>query len=328
MQRTLVYVISLTDTVAIQNIAPFFNPIHYELIEVPSVSSSSSSSSSGSVNTTTQNNEESIGGLRLIDELETSLASSSFIQPSTQPSTQSFLQPLSQSYPNKTLSPELHRLEPQPIVLMPNLTPSQSQSLVEWRSIIRALLDSRQRDSEAYVITIFDSSVSTANQITVNSVIQSAKQRDFDLMYLTKWLDRCSLYSDKQPIEGEGIIPNTNFTFRSYQPSGLQAIMYSPHGRDIVLGLAPMRNGELFKVSDGLSYSLTSEINRRNIVAYCVVPNLFNFNLALAPTQTWKLNECQEAYEFVNDTFNLLWFIIIVVVILILAWAIIRISPE
>jgi hypothetical protein len=120
---------------------------------------------------------------------------------------------------------------------------------------------------------------------------------------------------------------------RTQSPNGIQAMIFSTRGRDIILGQLPMRNGKKFNVNMPLSDRMNQEIFNGNIVATCIVPNLFDFNLFKSKSvkDYDKLRPCGDQQTVANDFSNNFsaywWFIGAVVLIFIIAWALIQLGP-
>lgn len=165
---------------------------------------------------------------------------------------------------------------------------------VKW-----CLHHAQQHHPTNYIIISKDTSISSvpsdviADQ--VSSIIHNKSQNSeykFDLFYLCKWLDRCDLYTGVKPIEG-----TSSLVMQTYSPRGFQCIMLSPRGRDVVLGQAPMTNGKYFSPNEGKSLAshLNDAIMNRNIQAFCIHPNLIDYDITAAKSQDdyRKLSECQ-----------------------------------
>lgn len=206
-----------------------------------------------------------------------------------------------------------------------------------------ALKDSKIKYPKSPTIIIKDSSVSNADAGTIaNIVTAAATNGSYDLVYLCKWLDKCQLYTDKK------LVPNqTTILATTQSPSGLQAIMYSLSGRDIMLKELPMKNGSKFIVSPykTLSSQLTEEIFNGNLSAECVVPNLIDFDITKATNNSdyMKSQECQNVTSGIPETrskglqkqiggmgsgagFGI--FLAVVLIILLVAWAFLKVGPQ
>lgn len=146
-----------------------------------------------------------------------------------------------------------------------------------------ALGEAKRRYPKQAVIIVKDTSVSGyPSSVIANRVTEINKNTTYDLCYLCRWLDKCQLYTDRKVLESNGnvIIVKTQY------PQGIQAIMFSVAGRDLIMGNRPMRNNKLFelenKAANNVSSEITNAIFRGDIDATCVVPNLLDFDIANA----------------------------------------------
>ncbi|GAH47443.1 unnamed protein product [marine sediment metagenome] len=196
--------------------------------------------------------------------------------------------------------------------------------------MIDALENSHIYYPDQYSILIKNSSVtnSTSNEIA-NLVLlaislnkNGCKKDNWELCYLCRWLDRCDLYTELAKLDG------VTKVVRTHSPLGLQAIMYSPVGRDIVLGHRRMKDGDYFTpIETSLGDQLNREISLGNISAACMIPNLFEFNVMLARTELdiFKLSDCRLPAEEIEEESSpgiipFLWFVSITVGIILFAW--------
>ena len=119
---------------------------------------------------------------------------------------------------------------------------------------------------------------------------------------------------------------------KTESPFGLQAIVYSPKGRDIILGEKRMKNCDYFN-NDFAIVSLDDTINfnieEGLLKAVATSPNLFQFDL-MSSTNTLdllKLSECrlpdiekEEDDGPLPGIIPFVWFVAIVLGIILLAW--------
>ena len=207
-----------------------------------------------------------------------------------------------------------------------------TDAITEANLVIDALHNARKRFPQDFCIIIKDTSVtnSTTEEIVkiiltaidINKDIKQCKKHEWQLCYLCRWLDRCDLYTEEAKIKGVTKVVKT------LSPFGIQAIMFSPEGRDIVLGKRKMNNGKFFTpIELPLGDQFNENIGLGNITATCVVPNLFEFNVMLSTNDLdfLKLSECRqpevEEEPFVSPgAVPFLWFVVIVASIILLAW--------
>lgn len=154
--------------------------------------------------------------------------------------------------------------------------------------------------------------------------------KDWDLVYLCKWLDRCDLYT-RAPKEIKKLPNKTSWLTRSYSPNGHQAILFSSQGIKRLLGREKLRNkkGEYIPTNTD---SLTRCIENGGLKAYAISPNLFTFDLLQSSgvSDLVKMTECRRPERNFKNKINtdtksgirpIIWFIIIVVIVLALLWA-------
>ena len=113
----------------------------------------------------------------------------------------------------------------------------------DFMIVRQALLESYNEDEKAYVIVCKDTSISCASSASILDITNQVIKRDlkgedtsFDLYYMAKWFDECNLYTNKCELEGRGI-----FVADTFNPRGIQCIMFSPRGvnKFLRLPLAP-----------------------------------------------------------------------------------------
>lgn len=175
-----------------------------------------------------------------------------------------------------------------------NLVTSPTQShddAIEAYRVSWCLNHARNQYPTNYVIVVKDTSVSNVDPDTIADIVSAAmSSNDWNLCYLCRWLDRCDLYTDKKPINGM-----TTLIAKTQSPHGVQAILFSPDGRDIVLGQKPMKNNQAFTpITRPLGVQLNEAITSGWIIATCVVPNLIEYDVTAARSahDYKKLSEC------------------------------------
>lgn len=153
------------------------------------------------------------------------------------------------------------------------------------------LRQAKERYPNDHVIVIKDSSVCHADAETVAEIIGAAIEAGgWDVCYLCRWLDRCDLYTERKPVLGRSTL-----IVKTQAPQGFQAIMFSPEGRDIILGEKDLRVGGKFTpVRKPIGHQLSETIARGGLNATCIVPNLIQFDISAAksPNDHMKLSEC------------------------------------
>lgn len=193
-----------------------------------------------------------------------------------------------------------------------------------------SLSDAKEKYKNYPVLILKDSSLCVADKFTVYDVIfSSLKSGKFHVFYLCKWNDKCHLYSRKQKVKG-----SNSHIVKTQSPYGIQALLFTPEGRDVIIGSKPMKNGEFFRARNSLSKSLNKNIAKGYIDAFCVVPNLIAYDIGLASDDKdfLKLNECAPILRFNSETNGAvnvyIAVIIIFILLVIIIWAAIVVYPR
>jgi 1,2-phenylacetyl-CoA epoxidase PaaB subunit len=205
------------------------------------------------------------------------------------------------------------------------------------RKAVEAAIDeSHRHNPDNHILVVKDTSVtaSTAEDIFwtihnfLNVVTTEPKRHKYHLLYLAKWLDRCDLYATQDPILSH---PDHHLkVYKTMSPYGLQALFMTSQGaryikEDICLDTHP---------EVPISISLTQWINKGKIRAATTYPDLMVFDITRAENDNdvVKTASCRQAPAINKPTQksgnkSFFWFIIILIGVLILAWALIRIGP-
>jgi hypothetical protein len=180
------------------------------------------------------------------------------------------------------------------------------------------------------VLILKDNSVSAADKHVLAKTCRAiCDEPDWDLCYLCKWLDRCDLYENVRYIRGETIT-----IVQTKSPHGIQALMISPCGRDIMLGKKYMRNDQMFPtLTKPLDSELNEQIEKDNLYAICTNPNLFMFdvNCSSSISDLAKMSICRRPENKERDETSVLpfmWFVVIVLGVILLAWAFWFLGPR
>ena len=170
-----------------------------------------------------------------------------------------------------------------------------------------------------------DSSTLVTSKSMTRIVKDILRQSGWDLCYLSKWLDRCDLYTGSKKIAGL----NANLV-RTSSPHGLQAVVFSPRGKQVILGLSKMINDKYFDPENSLSDSLNKEIEKGAIIALAVTPNVFHYDVTTAKevSDLAKTSECRKpsVTGAVEDgespgTGPLFWFIATIIIVILVLWS-------
>lgn len=187
--------------------------------------------------------------------------------------------------------------------------------------------NARRQYPDKYVLIVKDTSVSNSSPERIADIISSAiVAGGWDVFYLCRWQDRCDLYTDKRPISGM-----TTLLAKTVSPHGTQALLFSPHGRDVVLGRLPMSDNTTFNIgSKPLGNQLNNAIAKGSLSAQCAVPNLIEYDVTAAKSASdyRKLAECALTglKSNLQQTSNAswIWVIIIILIVLLIVWFISR----
>lgn len=191
------------------------------------------------------------------------------------------------------------------------------------------LSDAKKRMPDNYVLIIKDNSTTNVSPVNLAEILMAACQnKTWQLCYLTKWQDRCDLYTDKVKLG-----TTASILAKTYSPHGCQAILFSPEGRNIVLNEHKMKNGENFRVTSSLDTSLNYAIKEGHLDATCIIPNLVTYDITTIRKDAdyAKCQECslleqpsnrvrsQRSVENSGGS-GWVWFLLVLGIILLLLW--------
>jgi hypothetical protein len=167
--------------------------------------------------------------------------------------------------------------------------------------------------------------MSTNDKDYIKNVVDTVlSQSDYDICYLSKYLDACYLYTDRKQIgSGDTSIVST------YKPKGLQAVLLTRKCIQYILSNERLpKSGKLFKPSgnSSLADDITKLISHGELRAFAVVPNLFDFdiNRATNPTDYMKTTECApppfnrdlvSGHESMFGSYVVLFILIILIIV-------------
>lgn len=175
------------------------------------------------------------------------------------------------------------------------------------------------------VLYITDTSITDADAATIEAIVTSLLTNEWDICYLSKWLDSCDLYTEKKQINQNGTV-----LVNAVNPHGIQAIMMRPDrfAVDVATGEVSLKDGTKVQFENSLSQTLQKLITNKKILATTVSPNLFSVDPStIQKKEDWvKLNECRDP-RVPNDmqpqpmqptTQNYIWLLVFVVLLIIL----------
>lgn len=212
---------------------------------------------------------------------------------------------------------------PPPVSIDVPILMTQAQAIEIYR-FNKILTEASNRYPDLPVLIIKDKSVTITSPELLEDVIQTGLQLSgWDMFYLNRWLDSCEQYTNKVEVEA-----SMTTLVKTISPNSTLSIIFSPRGRDIVIGRCKMNDGTYFTpVNIPLGEKLNREIVKGNLTAICTVPNQFDFNIfeSSGISDLGKLCDCKRPeVEVKNDgpgTIPFIWFVIIVLFIFFAAWA-------
>ena len=130
---------------------------------------------------------------------------------------------------------------------------------LDYQIVKEALEMSAEFKDESYTIICKDTSIATASSQQILNLIESVVKmnqdhcdKDFDILWLADWLDRCDLFTNIQKIGGRGA-----YVADTVSPHGIQCLLFSPKGREKFLMMEPVKSGAI---------TLSGTLNRRTVL--------------------------------------------------------------
>lgn len=158
--------------------------------------------------------------------------------------------------------------------------------------IIQSLRTAAEQLPEAPVLVVKDSSVTALGPAEMERLIYEAMNAaSADLYYLGRWGDRCQQHQDVTvDTGGGGSGPKLRWTFA---PRGIQAVIFTPEARDIVLRHRPFPDGQYFSGFD-TEAAISQAVEAGKFRAVCYTPSLVQFDgtLARSDQDFERLCEC------------------------------------
>lgn len=218
---------------------------------------------------------------------------------------------------------------PKDTVAQPHMS---TADMTEFYRFTWCLNDAQTKWPSSYVIVAQDTCVSSADTDTIADAIrQTMTKKKWDVLYLCRWLDKCEDNTDVDRLDGY-----TSYIVRTFSPHGLQALMFSPTGRDKVLGDKAMSNGKLFAKKDvhPLDSMLNHHINEGDLTAYALGNNLLEYDLSQARDRAdfVRMTQCQIASSSTTSdsstNFSVWWYVVIVAFIAVIILVVVLITKE
>lgn len=209
------------------------------------------------------------------------------------------------------------------------LTQEQAADIYRYEKVLK---EAAKKYPDDYVLVLKDKTVTVTSPNVLENVVRTAVQlAGWRFCYLNRWLDDCSQYTNRVYVKGNEMIS----LVKTYSPNSTLSILFSPEGRDTIIGKCRMDNGDyLTPINIPLGERLNQEIIANNIGAICAVPNIFEYNIfnATSVSDIAKLSECRrpivERVDVNPGAIPFIWFLIIVIVVFILLWALYILGPS
>ena len=190
----------------------------------------------------------------------------------------------------------------------------------EIHRVDSALLKSNKKYNSMYTIILKDTCKIQISKDdlydTLNDAVKyNEKKSDWDICYLCRWLDRCDLCT---PVKNT---PTNLSLLETYSPHGVQALMFSPAGRNKCLGIEPTHTGGYFTPIDvPLDTKLNADIEYGSLKAITYSSNIFQYDVkhAYRDSDYVKYSICRIPEEEEIETYSIWIYIIAIVVVLIL----------
>ena len=174
-----------------------------------------------------------------------------------------------------------------------------------------------------FVIICRDEAVSNVSPNDLLEVVYSCmrnyENHPFDLLYLSKWLDRCDLHANARNVGAVRVV-------ETLEPHGLCCLMLSPSGISKFLSTW---NPELNPhVGASLDDDLSLAISEGKFIALTTSPNLVSFDTQKRKNDKdfEKTHECvvidvRDRKETKREQgLGMLWFVVTMIVIILVIW--------
>ena len=217
---------------------------------------------------------------------------------------------------------------PATLDIPPTMTEGQALEIYRFNKV---LTESAREYPDKYTLVIKDSAVTVTTPNVLEEIIKTALAlAGWDLFYLTRWLDACEKYCNRVDVEGSFAMTTI---VRTMSPNGTQAIIFSPQGRNTIIGRQKMTNGRWFTpINIPLGTKFNEEITLGNLQAICTVPNVFEYDLfqSRGISDLAKLADCRRPLIAPQGqtVIPFIWFVIIVAIVLLALWALYILGPS
>lgn len=189
-----------------------------------------------------------------------------------------------------------------------------NRDIIMMNQVRKSLNFASEKYNDLPVIAILDTSITNETSQTMAKKIKDIS--DSDICYLCKWYEDCQSLKPVSDLKG---------VFYNIKPKDFQAIFFSKKLRDNILYLND------FLTTKPFGTGIENMIKDGKIKSYCFTPNIVDFDISLAKNdeEYYKLNECSmKVQKSPNEGVAYIWFILIVLLVLSVAWAVIKLGPE
>lgn len=210
-----------------------------------------------------------------------------------------------------------------PGYVMLSITPNDNPSAIEAE--VKDFQQAISQSTPANNLLFLRGNLLTAQSAqSLNTILQAINNSHADIIYLTRWLDRCDLAVPVADLLGTGAR-----LLSVKEPHGIVAVVVTPSGKAKLLGTTALPNGSTFKLDDqySLSQQITNLVATDQLEAQAVAPNLFIVNYI--GTEGNELNyartsECQVVDDPQNGNANVtshtwIWCLIIILILVLVA---------
>lgn len=137
--------------------------------------------------------------------------------------------------------------------------------------VYKSLYKSNKNYPDSYTIILKDTSICAVDCNDLYDICKHARKTDdWDICYLCKWMDDKDSHEIIKEMDTMDIV-------KTYSPHGIQALMFSPEGRNRLLGIKPLRNDDYFEFGD-LDKILNNHIENENLHAITYNKNIFIYD--------------------------------------------------
>ena len=161
----------------------------------------------------------------------------------------------------------------------------------ELAHITGCLRHSKENFPNHHFIIIKDTSVSVAGSDKIASAISKCiNMGGWDVFYLCEWQERCDLLNNFTSLDDSSGLSAA----KTNNAKGIQALLISPEGREMLLGDKPLRNGKIIQFEGNVSNTLASAVEDGAVLAQTTIPNIINYDItqATVPRDFLKGAQC------------------------------------